>query len=178
MAKISYASMKLKVDTSVNTFKFNDLDIEVLNYLPIEDKYDLVMVTLQKSLEDGYYNPVKIDMYFHLHLIYMFTNISFTDAQRKDENKLYDTLKSTGLIDAFLENFSESQYNELFTWINEAKEEMIKYSRSLNGIIKTIIEELPKQAEEAQKIIENFDPNKYQSVINFAKAANGDREIM
>ena len=40
MAKISYANLKLKVDKSVETFDFNENKIEVLKYLPIEDKRD------------------------------------------------------------------------------------------------------------------------------------------
>ena len=93
MAKVTYASLKLKVDNSSFTFDFNGNQIEVLKYLPIDSKYDLVEVTLQKSKEsNGYYNPLKVDMYFHLHLVYMYTNISFTDKQREDEAKLYDTI--------------------------------------------------------------------------------------
>lgn len=65
MAKISYASLKLKTNTEVNTVDFNGNKIEILKYLPIEEKYDLISVTLQKSLEDTLYNPLKVDMYFH-----------------------------------------------------------------------------------------------------------------
>ena len=111
---ISYANMKLKPVTTTHKFEWNGNEIEVLDYLPIEDKYDLIMITLQKSLEDGYYNPIKIDQFFHLHLIYMYTNINFTEKQKEDENKLYDSLKSNGLIDAFIEQFSEEGYNELY----------------------------------------------------------------
>ena len=64
MSKVSYANLKLKVDTSVDTFDFNNQTIEVLKYLPIEDKYDLIMITLQKAEEDGIYNDIKLDMYF------------------------------------------------------------------------------------------------------------------
>ena len=70
MAKVSYASLKLKVDKSVETFDFNDNKIEVLKYLPIEDKIDLVMITLQKAEQDGVYNPAALDWFFHLHLVY------------------------------------------------------------------------------------------------------------
>lgn len=112
---ISYANMKLKPITSTHKIEWNGNEIEVLDYLPIEDKYDLIMITLQKSLENGYYNPIKIDEFFHLHLIYMYTNINFTDKQKEDENKLYDSLKSNGLIDAFITQFDESEYNELYT---------------------------------------------------------------
>ena len=71
MAKVSYASLKLKVDKSIETFDFNENKIEVLKYLPIEEKYDLIMITLQKAEQDGIYNAALLDMYFHLHLIYM-----------------------------------------------------------------------------------------------------------
>jgi hypothetical protein len=103
MAKISYASLKLKVDKSVETFDFNENKIEVLKYLPVEDKRDLVEITLQKAEENGIYNPVLLDMYFHLHLVYMYTNLSFTDKQKENEAKIYDTLACNGFFDKFFE---------------------------------------------------------------------------
>ena len=88
MSKVSYANLKLKVDTSVDTFDFNNQTIEVLKYLPIEDKYDLIMITLQKAEEDGIYNDIKLDMYFHLNLVYMYTILSFTEKQKENEAKI------------------------------------------------------------------------------------------
>ena len=64
--KVSYANMKLKVNTSVKTFDFCGQKVEVLQYLPAQDKYDLLMVTLQKSLENGAYNEFKLNLYFEL----------------------------------------------------------------------------------------------------------------
>ena len=43
MSKVSYANMKLKVNNEIKTFDFNGNEIEVLSYLPIEDKFDLVI---------------------------------------------------------------------------------------------------------------------------------------
>ena len=83
--KVSYANMKLKVNTEVKTFDFGGQKVEVLQYLPAQDKYDLLMVTLQKSLENGAYNEFKLNLYFELNLVYMYTNISFTEKQREDE---------------------------------------------------------------------------------------------
>ena len=55
------------------------------------------------------------------------------------------------------------------------------YSSSLNtsiaGIIYNLFKEMPANAEKLQDILNNFDPEKYQEVINFARAANGGREI-
>ena len=111
MGKVSYANMKLKVKNNVKTFKFQDNDIEVIQYLSSEDKYSLINITLQKSLEDGFYNPLKLDVYFHLHLVYMYTDISFTEKQKEDEFKIFDTLKNNGFIDLMLENIPEDEYN-------------------------------------------------------------------
>lgn len=174
---ISYANMKLKPVTTTHKFEWNGNEIEVLDYLPIEDKYDLIMITLQKSLEDGYYNPIKIDEFFHLHLIYMYTNINFTEKQKEDEHKLYDSLKSNGLIDAFIEQMNEFDYSELFNMLDDTKRELTEYKRSISALIQSLVSDLPKQAEAMKNIMDNFDPNKYKEVLNFAKAANGGREI-
>ena len=174
---ISYANMKLKPVTTTHKFEWNGNEIEVLDYLPIEDKYDLIMITLQKSLEDGYYNPIKIDEFFHLHLIYMYTNINFTEKQKEDEHKLYDSLKSNGLIDAFIEQMNEFDYSELFNMLDDTKRELTEYRRSTSALIQSLVSDLPKQAEAMKNIMDNFDPNKYKEVLNFAKAANGGREI-
>ena len=174
---ISYANMKLKPVTTTHKFEWNGNEIEVLDYLPIEDKYDLIMITLQKSLEDGYYNPIKIDEFFHLHLIYMYTNINFTEKQKEDEHKLYDSLKSNGLIDVFIEQMNEFDYSELFNMLDDTKRELTEYKRSTSALIQSMIVDLPKQAEAAKQIVDSFDAEKYQNVINFAKAANGGREI-
>ena len=47
----------------------------------------------------------------------------------------------------------------------------------MGGVITEIIDNLPLQAEQMQKIVDNFDPQKFQNVLDFAKAANGGREI-
>lgn len=177
MAKISYANLKLKIDTSVSTFDFNGETIEVLNYLPIEKKYDLVMITLQKSFENNIYNPLKIDMYFHLYLVYMYTNLSLTEKQKEDELKLYDVLSSNGFIDKMLETISEKEYNDLYNYIIEIIDNKNNYNTSAAGIIKDFLESLPANMQQVSNIIDNFDPKQYQAVLDFAAAANGGRTI-
>ena len=75
MAKVSYASLKLKINEETTKINFKDTEIEVLNYLPIDDKYSLISITLQKAQEENVYSPVLLDMFFHLHLVYLYTNI-------------------------------------------------------------------------------------------------------
>ena len=175
--KVSYANMKLKVNTEVKTFQFGGQKVEVLQYLPAQDKYDLLMITLQKSLEDNLYNEFKLNLYFELHLVYMYTNISFTEKQREDEFKLYDTLKSNGFYEKFFQVINEDEYNELFEQLNAIKNASFKNKRSVAGLIGEFINDLPANAEAAAKIVESFDPEQYKAVVDFARYANGGRDI-
>ena len=175
--KVSYANMKLKVNNSVKTFNFFNQEIEVLQYLPAQDKYDLLMVTLQKSQENGIYNDFKLNLYFELNLVYMYTNISFTEKQKEDELKIYNALKSNGFFELFFQVINEDEYNELFTQLNSLKDTYTMRNMSIGVAINNLIEDLPANAETAAKIVESFDPNKFKEVVDFAAYANGGRNI-
>lgn len=177
MSKTSYANLKLKINNSVQTFDFKDQTIEVKQYLPAEDKYDLIMITLQKSEENGIYNPFKLDLYFHLHLVFMYTNLSFTEKQKENELRLYDTLKSNGFIDLMLEYIPTTEYNDLITFMEEIKHDMLEYTNTAGAVLQKVINDLPRNAQVAKDIVESFDKEKYQEVVSFAEAANGNRPI-
>ena len=177
MTKVTYSSLKLKTKEEVKEIDFNGNKIEINQYLSIGDKIDLIDITLQKAREERIYNPIKVDMYFHLHLIYLYTNLTFTEKQREDEYKLYDVLESNGLIDAVMAAIPEKEYNELLKLTNDRLDLEMKYSTTLAGIIMQIIESFPEAAQRAADIMKDFDPSKYQAVLDFAKAANGGRPI-
>lgn len=176
--KVSYSSLKLKINKDVETFQFEDSTIEVFKYLSIKDKNDLVAITIQKSIEDNLCNPVKLDMYFHLHLVYLMTNINFTDKQKEDEEKIYDSLRSSGLLDEILKHMDSSEYDELCNYLQETIEGRIHYQHSFAGISSKIINDLPKNANAAMEIVNNFDKEQFSEVVKFAEAANGGRPIL
>lgn len=175
MSKVTYASLKLKVNSDINTFDFNGTTIEVLKYLPVADKYDLIMVALQKAEENGIYNELMLDMYFHLYLVYMYTNLTFTEKQKEDEAKIYDSLKSNGFFDMFLATIEEEEYSELWEMMNEIKAATLEYKNTAGAVLQSLINDLPSNAEAAAAIVDSFNPEKYRAVVDFAKSV-GNRE--
>lgn len=173
MANLNYKDLGLAKSKEIRIFKWVDKDVEVVKYLPINSKYDIVMITLQEAYEEGIYNPVKLDKFFHLNLVYSYSNLIFTDEERQDTDKLYDELKSSGFMDKFLQNIDAKEYAEMLEDIDN----IIKARSGFSGIIKKFVDDLPANAEAMKEIINNFDPEKYQAVIDFAKAANGGRPI-
>lgn len=173
MSKITYSSLKLKNNIDKKIVKFEDKEIEVYQFLSIDDKYALVNISLQEAKEGSIYNPVKLDMFFHLNLVYMYTNLSFTDKQRENQSKIYDELVTNGLMNEIISKIPESEYNTLYNYIQDLIKDTYEYKNTISGIITELIESLPVKAEEMQKIVDNFDPQKFQNVFDFVKAANG-----
>ena len=91
-------------------------------------------------------------MFFHLHIVYLYTNLNFTDKQREDEAKIYDTLASTGLLTSILENIPESEYEILYDYLEELERVTLKYKTTIGGIIQDVVDTLPVKAEEMQKL--------------------------
>lgn len=174
----SYASMKLKMDTSTKSVDLgNNITVEILKYLPVEEKYNLIEIALQKSLENGIYNPIKLDMYFSLYLVYLYSNISFTDKQKEDELKIYDNLKSTGILEKIVDAIEDSEYNDLYTMLVETEDKKNAYSRSVVGLLNDFSSNLNNNADSLKEILSSFKPEDYQNVLDFAQAANGNRPI-
>ena len=172
---MKYSDLKLSINNEIVTTMVNEVEIEVRKYLPIEDKIDLIEVALQKAEENGIYNEMKLAMYFDLYIIYMYTNLEFTDEEKMNEYKLYNELESNGIITAVLGALEE--YEILFHYLNIMKEAKIKYKTSAAALIQTFIQDMPRNAEAMSEIVDNFDKEKYKEVVEFAQYANGGRPL-
>lgn len=154
-----------------------DETINVLQYLPIEDKHDLIAVSIQNSDENGFYNPVKLKKFFELYTVYMYTDMQFTEEEKVDDTTTYNILKGNGIVDAVISAIPEQEWCELNTLYYDYLCKKEKYRGSIAGVLSSFIENLAPNAENAAQIINNFNPEMFQQVINFAQAANGNRPI-
>ena len=103
MAKVSLTKLGLKVNQEIKTIEFNEQTIEVKQYLPINDKLELISNVINSAHdENNFANPVKVSVFTTLEIMYAYTNINFTDKQKEDPTKLYDMLISSGLVSKLL----------------------------------------------------------------------------
>lgn len=170
MAKVTFASLKLKVKDEIKTININNKEVEVKQYLTAEDKYDLIMISLQQAKENGIYNDFKLDMFLHLNIVFMYTNLTFTDKQRENLPGLYDILETNGIIDLVVKNIPEEELSNIYAAVSEIKDSLVAYENSFAGVANNFITNLPENAQVAADIVDNFDPEKYSEVVNFAKA--------
>lgn len=180
MALINYKDIDFKqsIDTELKTFEFNGSEIAVVPYLSINDKYDFVMITLQKAFEKGVYNLVKLDMYFNLHLVYMYTNIQIDTADRVDEASLYDIFMRSGLIAKVIETIPPAEIVELHNYIVAMQETIMKYRNTFGAVVGAFIEELPDQVEKIKETIESFDRDKFKDLVSLFDNVKESNDIV
>lgn len=171
-----YLDLGLKKNEAKQILKKDQFVIQIKEYLPIRDKIDLVQIALQKAEEDGVYNEMLLDMYFNLYTVYMYTDLDFEDEKDRPED-VYDELHSTGLLAEILSKIPEDEYASLVDYLEIMRHNYNNYRRSAAGVLRLFTQDLPKNAEAASKILQNFNKQDYQNVISFAEAANGNRPV-
>ena len=139
MAKVSFTKLGLKKKEEIKNITINDQIIEVKQYLPISDKINIITNVIENSADDNNFaNPVKVEVFANLEIMYAYTNISFTDKQKGDPTKLYDLLEENGVIAEVIAAIPENEYALLLGWIDETIEAFYTYRNSVMGIMEQI----------------------------------------
>lgn len=167
MSLINYKDIDCKksIDKNNKIINFNGTDIEIINYLSANDKYDLIMVTLQKAFEKNIYNSFKMDMYFDLNVVYSYTNIVFSIEDRADEAMLYDVLKSSGLIDKIKAEIDPCELEYLKDCIITMSQTIIKYRNTFGAIFGSFMELLPENLEKVKAVVKELDIEKIKALM-------------
>ena len=161
MAKVSLTKLGLKVNQDIKTIEFNEQIIEVKQYLPVNDKLELISNVINLAHdENNFSNPVKVSIFTTLEILYAYTNINFTDKQKEDPAKLYDMLISSGLVTEIINVIPEAEYHEILCGISDSIEAVYNYKNSLFGIIEAVTQEYDGLSLDANKIFQDLaDPN-------------------
>ena len=138
--KPTFAKLKLARNNSVKVVTFNDIEIEVKQYLPINEKLQLISNVINAAAdENNFSNPIKEDLFGTLEIIYAYTNLGFTEKQKEDPAKLYDDMISSGFADAIIKEIPSEEYNAIVDGINKCVNAIYTYRNSLLGILEATV---------------------------------------
>jgi hypothetical protein len=159
MSLINFSDIDFtSTDMKPHTFTFNGNEIQVLKYLPFKDKYDLIMITLQKSFKDNIYNECSLRMYFDLYLVLLYTNIlPLPKADEVDEIDMYDKMKYSGLIDTVKSYINVQEIDDLWACIRVIAAEDMKYRHSAIGFIEDFVDDLGGKVEKALVLLKDMN---------------------
>lgn len=161
MAKIPFTKLQLKKINESKEFTYNEQVITVKQYLPIQEKLALISRVINAAADEyNFTNPVKLDMFLALEIVFTYTNLSFTEKQKEDIAKLYDLLEENKIFDKVIELIPEEEYDTLWEGVVELSESIYAYQTSVLGILDTVNRDYKDMDLEATKIqSELADPN-------------------
>lgn len=145
MAKVPFSKLDVKVSDSVKTLSYHNLkgeqiDYEVKSYLPIEEKMEMISKIINQSIDDnGFYNPMRLQIFTVLEVVYAYTNLNFTAKQKENPFKLYDQLVSSGLFYEVKNNIWEKDWEEIEKTIIITIDNIYKYKNSAKGILEEVV---------------------------------------
>lgn len=166
----AYKDLDLKIDRSYKTVSILGKNIKISNYLPIEQKIDLIDVTIQKAQDAQIINPIKFKMFYELNLVYMYTDIIFSDEERADESALYDTLVSSGFLNGVIKAIPASEITLLTKMLNEEVKAFSAFRTSAVGVINTIFTSI---SDELPKLIAVLNTAKPEQITQLAALLKG-----
>lgn len=161
MAKVSLTKLGLKVNQDIKNIEFNEQIIEVKQYLPINEKLELISSVINSAAdENNFSNPVKENLFLTLEILYYYTNINFTDKQKEDPVKLYDLVVSSGLVNKVTDLIPEEELDEVINGVAQSVKAIYTYRNSALGILESISQDysnLNLDASEIQKKLADPD---------------------
>ena len=162
--------------SDVNSFDFNGSKINIIKCLSTQDKYNLIVNTLNKSDEGELFNSFKTKFYFELNLVMAYSNIVFSTEDLSDEVKLYDILKKSGLMDKIIATISNEEKETLWKDIISAQESMLKYRNSISYFVGDLLEKVPGLLDQLKVILSNLDDNQIQSLVGAIVNAKSNKD--
>ena len=139
MAKVSFTKLGLKKNEDVGILHINEQDVEVKQYLPINEKLELISSVINSAAdENNFSNPVKENVFLTLEILYHYTNINFTDKQKEDPVKLYDLVVSSGLVNKVTDLIPEEELDEVINGVAQSVKAIYAYRNSVLGILESI----------------------------------------
>ena len=160
MAKVSLTKLGLKVNQDIKNIEFNEQIIEVKQYLPINEKLELISSVINSAAdENNFSNPVKENAFLTLEILYHYTNINFTDKQKEDPVKLYDLVVSSGLVNKVTDLIPEEELDEVINGVAQSVKAIYTYRNSVLGILESISKDYSNLDLDATEIQEKLaDP--------------------
>ena len=153
--KPTFAKMGLKMDTDVKVIKIGEQEVEVKQYLPVNDKLTLIGNVISSAAdENNFSNPIKLEVFTALEIVFAYTNIAFTDKQKGDPINLYDLMECNGIFNLVIDTIPKIEYKSIIDGVEECAKAIYAYRSSVLGILETVTQDYKNVTYDANQIQE------------------------
>ena len=76
-----------------------------------------------------------------------------------------------------MKQMDKSEYDYLYDKLHKIAQDKMEYNNTIASVLNGFIDKLPVNAAQAMEIINKFNPEDFQQVLQFAQVANGGRPV-
>lgn len=140
MAKISLTKLNKIKSLEPIDIKIGEETISVVQYLPLEKKLTIMQNIIEQAgnNEEGFYNIVKLTVFYTIEMLRAYTNISFTEKQLEDPQKLYDIIVLNNIWNEVKKAIPQSELTDIWENTCALAREITDYNHSALGILNLV----------------------------------------
>lgn len=168
MAKIGLNKVLSKTILVPKTILINNQEIQILQYLNIDDKVALIQRVLSAAADDtGTFSAVRLKIYLELEIARAYSNINFTEKQWENTSKLYDNLMINNIIATIIDSIPSEEYTVLVKCLYDCADSISKYNTSLAGIMHAISTDQTLTKDNVNELLAKLgDPEQFELIKN------------
>lgn len=158
MIKVNVTKLnKIKSLDPIN-IKIGEETISVVQYLPLEKKLTVMQNIIEQAgnNEEGFYNIVKLSVFYTIEMLRVYTNISFTEKQLEDPQKLYDIIVLNNIWETVKDSIPEKERDYIWDNTCALAREITDYNHSALGILKLMSDDYENLNFDVQEITEKL----------------------
>ena len=130
----NYNEINSPIENQSLVFDFNGVTISVRQYLPFQEKLDLISDIINSSGDDqGFYNSAKLGFFEDMKMMQAYTDIEFDDGV--DSMQVYDTLCAGDFFTKMYELIPDTEINFIINNVGKTIDNIYKYRNSAYGIL-------------------------------------------
>ena len=138
MVKVNVTKLNKIKSLDPIDIKIGEETISVVQYLPLEKKLTVMQNIIEQAgnNEEGFYNIVKLSVFYTIEMLRAYTNISFTEKQLEEPQKLYDIIVLNNIWETVKDSIPEKERDYIWDNTCALAREITDYNHSALGILK------------------------------------------
>jgi len=161
-------NLTLNKDVKKVTLEGSGIEFNVKQYLPAEEKNAILEIAMQQADQGTILNTFALDAIFHIYLVFKYTDIEFTLAEKENILSLFDILETNGIIEATVAAIPVSEYAILRDNLMDMVDNYLTYRNSARALVEQFSMFAPQAAENLAEISQNVDVEKLQNILKLA----------
>lgn len=158
MVKVNVTKLNKIKSLDPIDIKIGEETISVVQYLPLEKKLTIMQNIIEQAgnNEEGFYNIVKLTVFYTIEMLRAYTNISFTEKQLEEPQKLYDIIVLNNIWETVKDSIPEKERDYIWDNTCALAREITEYNHSALGILKLMSDDYENLNFDVQEITEKL----------------------